>query len=107
MAPETPILIDKMGIKETKEILVGALEIAVTLLEQLNDGFQFDDANAWYDKIVNDAAFRSKMVAAYEGSGKAPSEIADLDILEVTELAMAVLAYIPILISAFNAKKSA
>lgn len=84
-----------VGVKETKELLVGVNEVGLALVERLKDGVQLTDAVAFYEKLVSDPAFKSKVFAAYENWQAVPDEVKDLDVGEAVELAGVQLGYIP------------
>jgi len=75
------------GIKETKEALKGVLALAVLMAELFKDGIQAEDAATVFMKLQTDDAFKKCLVEAYNGANLVPSEIKDLSLLEVMELA--------------------
>ena len=95
----------KVGIKETKELVIGANELAVLLVERLKDGFQVgEDVSAVIAKLSGDADFKAKMEAAYQGVGQVGAEAKDLDLAEGLELIMVQATYVPKIVAA--AKKA-
>jgi len=76
-----------VGIKETKEALIGAMALGVFVAARLKDGAQLDDALALGQKFVGDADFKAKVMAAIEGIDKVPAEVKDISFAEVLELA--------------------
>jgi hypothetical protein len=83
------------GIKETKEVIVAANEIALLLVDRLKDGAQVGDVVAVVEKITQDQEFKDKLSAAFENIQKVPAELADLDFIEGGELAVLQLSYLP------------
>lgn len=77
---------EKQGIKEAKEVLDGLNEVALLVIGQAKDGIQASDAVAVVEKLLLDSEFKAKLVAAVDGIGKVPSELADLDASEIFEL---------------------
>ena len=77
---------DSLPIKDTKELLVGVLEISLVLVERFKDGIGLDDGVAIYDKFVNDPEFKAKVLAAYDGYKNVSAEAKDLSIAEIIEL---------------------
>lgn len=86
---------EKLGVKETKEMLVAVNELAVFLVGQFKDGVQMADFSALFSQITENADFKAKLLAAYEDFKKIPAEIKDLDASEGVELASLQLSYVP------------
>lgn len=91
-----------MGIKETLEALVGVNEVAILLATRLKDWVGVDDFAAVWEKLQNDAEFKAKLEAAYNGVAQVPTEIKDLEISEVVTLVMTQAAYVPKLVEALK-----
>lgn len=91
-----------VGIMEVKEALVGVNEVAVLIASKFKDGVQFSDFAAFWDAFKNDADFKAKMEAAYNGYQNIPEEVKDLDLAEGLELAMVQIQYVPKLVKAFS-----
>lgn len=92
---ESEMPVEKVGIKETKEALVGVLELVLFLSKQLKDGVQYGDFEVLFQKLSNDDVFYSKLKDAYVGFIAVPDEIKDLDLSEIVELGGVVTARIP------------
>lgn len=93
----------KLGIKETKEALVGVNELSIALIGTLKDGFQpVKDVTELYAKLAADPVVSAKLMDAYANIGAVPAEVKDLDVAEGMELAGVQLAYVPKLIEAFK-----
>ena len=92
----------KLGIKETKEALIGANKLSVLMMRRLKDGVGIDDAFAIYDKLKTDTEFRQALVDAYQGIEKVPAEVKDLDLNEAVELIGVQVSYVPKMIEALK-----
>jgi len=77
----------KLGIKETKEVVKAASAIAVFLVARLKDGVGVDDAMAVVSKVTADAEFKALMEAAIKDIKLVPAEVKDLELAEGIELA--------------------
>ena len=82
---------NEIGVKETKEALLGLLKILPILLKQFKDGVQVaEDASALYEKIVKNEEIKAAILEAYDGYDKVPEEVKDISILEFFQLVGAV-----------------
>jgi hypothetical protein len=90
------------GIKETKEVLTGVLEVVKVLAVELKDGFQVQDLIEAFKKLESDVEKKAKIEAALKQIVEVPTEIKDLTFKEGIELAVHVLAEVPALIEAFK-----
>jgi hypothetical protein len=93
---------EKLGIKETKEALIGINELAVAIAGALKDGLQVGDAAYLWAKLQSDPAMSAKLMAAYEGASKIPAEVKDLDLGEGIELLSVQASYVPKLVAALS-----
>lgn len=87
------------GIKETKELLEASMVITGLLISRLKDGFGMDDLAPIMTALVSDPTFKE----ALKGIKEVPKEFGDISIEEGMELAMMVMAKLPVLIA--SAKK--
>lgn len=87
---------EAVGIKESKELIVGIMHIAALLGARLKDGVQIDDFPAFMDGVKEDKAIEE----AFKGLGGIPAEMKDLSVGEGFELSVAVLAEVPKIIAA-------
>lgn len=78
---------EKIGIKESKELLDGLNEIAIEIIQISKDGLQVSDAAQVVEDLIKKPEFKAKLQAAVEGVSKVPAEIKDLDLSEGFELA--------------------
>ena len=95
-------MVEKFGVKETKEFIIGLNEVSLALVNRFKDGVQITDFLSLWDKVKDDPAFRDKLKAAYEGYKAIPVELADLDLAEGVEIVTAQAAYIPTIIEALK-----
>src|SRR5690606_31975838 len=78
---------EQVGIKETKELLVGIFAISTLLMERLKDGWGYDDAIAIVSKLLMDSSFKDKLTKAFSDIDKIKAEVKDLKTEEIAELA--------------------
>jgi hypothetical protein len=104
VAPSLKKSDSKVGIKETKEALVGVNEVSLALMIQFKDGVQATDFPELYAKIVADKEFEAKVKAAYDNYKAIPEEVKDLDPGEALELAGVQLEYVPKFVEVFGAE---
>ena len=91
------------GIKETKDALVGALEVTVVIINRFKDGIQLgDDISAILEKWKNDKEFKARLKEAIDGAAKIPEEVKDLNLSEGFELMGVLIGYGPKIIGAFK-----
>lgn len=95
-----------VGIKETKEMVIGANEVSLIMISKFRDGVQFADFTELYTELKEDAEFKAAMNAAYDNYQAIPAEIADIDAGEGLELAEVQLPYITKLVALFPKKES-
>jgi hypothetical protein len=88
------------GINETKEVLIGANEVALLMIKLLRDGVQFSDFEQVYMNLMQNSEFRAKVLTAYEGVSAVPAEVKDLDLGEGVELVLIQAQYVPKLVAA-------
>lgn len=77
---------EKLGIKETMEMLEGLNELSLFVIQKSKDGLQAKDGVELVEKLLLDADFKSKLSVAIEGINKVPAEIKDLDLNESFQL---------------------
>lgn len=96
---------NKSGIKESKELMSGLLELSLVLIDVFKDGVQAKDAiELWY-RIGKDEVLKDKFEAAFEGYKKIPSELNDLDVYESVELMQCLITFVPKFIESLQKKK--
>jgi hypothetical protein len=91
---------EKFGIKETKEAIVGINAVSLLLVNRFKDGIQVGDFVAFWEKFQNDADFKAKLQAAYEGYNLIPDEIKDVSLNEASELIALEVSFVPELVKA-------
>lgn len=89
-----------MGVKETKELLVGVNELSIELIKHFKDGIQVADALAIVDDFKTNPDLLAAIMAAKDNIQAVPAEVKDLSLAEGIELALAQAAYVPKLIAA-------
>jgi len=90
-----------VGIKETKELLVGVNEVAIVMIERLKDGLQLgEDVAAIIGKWQSDSDFQAKVTLAVMGINGISAEVKEIDVNEAVELAGVQLSYIPKILEA-------
>lgn len=77
------------GDKETKEVIVATIALIKVLYGAFKDGAQLEDFVTFYDKLINDAVFKEKLLAAYDNYKAVPAEVVDLDFFEDLDLVKA------------------
>ena len=91
------------SIKELKEVVEAVNEVSLVLVKLLKDGVQLVDAVSLVDQVITNAELKAKLVAATEGISKIPSEVKDIDLQEVLELASLEIVFVPKLVAALKA----
>lgn len=93
----------QLGIKETKEVLVGLNEVSIAIAKRFKDGIQVaQDAEGLYEDLVKDAQVKAVILAAYENAKAVPAELKDLSVMEGVELGMVQAQYIPKIVEALK-----
>lgn len=92
----------QVGIKETKEALIGVNTLSLFLVERLKDGVQLDDAVAVFGKLTADEEFKKIMGDAVEGIKAVPEEVKDLDVTEAVELITLQASFVPKFVEALK-----
>lgn len=75
-----------VGIKETKEAVLGLLAIAPVIAAELKDGASLSDALVVYQKVMASEELKVKVLAAYDNIKAVPEEVKDLDLAEAIDL---------------------
>jgi len=96
--------VQKVGIKETKEALIGINEVALFLCSAMSDGTSFSDFIAFYDKLTKDVEFQKVLRNAWEGRERISEEMSNVDIVEGMELLQLQIGYVPKFLEAFKKK---
>jgi len=82
---------EKLGVKETKELLEGVLHLGLVLARALKDGVQIADAKAVLDALLKDEEVKE----AVKGVKHIGAELKDLDLGEGLQLGKLLLDYVP------------
>jgi hypothetical protein len=77
---------EKVGIKETQELLDVVGKLAVKIVELSGDGFQYKDAYDLAVFVLRDPGFKDLVWEAVKGVNDIPEEIKDLDVEEAGQL---------------------
>jgi hypothetical protein len=75
-----------MSNTETKEALVGLLAITELLASEFKDGVQVADFADIALKIQGNEELKKKLMEAYNGIDKVPSEVKELSVAEAIDL---------------------
>ena len=75
------------GIKETQEVIAAVSEIKKVIIEELADGFQWEDLKDAAEKL----AASPKVIAAIDGAEQVLPELKDLDLMEKISLVVSLL----------------
>lgn len=95
---------EEIGIKESKELLIGAMKLTTFIIKRQKDGWGMDDIEAAYEKWVSDPAFKEAMIEMIKGGGEIPKEIKDLDMMEGIELGSLAFSFVKKVIEVIMAK---
>ena len=82
---------EKIGIKDTKEAMIGCLEMGLLIYHVSKDGLQFSDPIDILRALSSDPRF----LEAAKGLTNIKKEVSDLDPKEITELVKVFVSYIP------------
>jgi len=93
---------EKLGIKETKEVLAASNILAILIIKKLNDGLQLQDGVEIAQALFSDGEVKSAVQAAADKINAVPAELKDLDINEGLELGMYQAMQVPHLIAALK-----
>lgn len=91
------------GIKETKEVLIGANELSLVMMKLLKDGFQpGQDIMALFMQWQTNDELRAALQAAAENIAAVPAEVKEVDYIEGFELVKVQIEYVPRLLEAMK-----
>lgn len=96
-----------VGVKETKEMIVGINEVGLVLMGGFKDGVQFSDFASFWSTYQNDANFKLVLQAAWDNYQAIPAEIKDIDVGEGLELAAVQLEYVPKMLDILKKEETA
>ena len=92
------------GIKEMKELIEAVMEVGLVIVEEFSDGVQLSDAWSIISRLKDSGRYREAIGKAYDGAGKIPDELKDVDGEEAIDLAMTMLPYLPKILKAAKKK---
>jgi hypothetical protein len=95
---------EKIGIRESREAIIGMMELSLVMADVLKDGAQLSDLGVVFAKFSTDKNFKEKMRIALDKIGEVPKELGDLDLSEGMELAMLLIPYVPRFVDTFRKK---
>lgn len=73
---------EKLGIKETQELMNGIMAVGLFIVSRVKDGVQFEDLGAAIQKATQDSDFKKIVGDAIDKADQVPAEIKDLDLME-------------------------
>lgn len=91
---------EELTIKETKELVLGLIELAALFGQAMKDGLTASDAVVVWEKIKASPELSEKLLQAYNDIEKVPSEVKDITLAEGFEMGLAVLPAIGKLLAA-------
>lgn len=91
-----------VGVKETKEAMIGMVKLAALLASNFKDGVQAADFAVIIAKFESDPVLKQALMDAYNNIDQVPAEIKDIDLSEAFELGMTLLQVGPELIAAIR-----
>jgi hypothetical protein len=93
---------EKIGIQETKEMIVAILKISPLLIKTFKKGLSVSSAAELWAALQNDPVIGASIIAAYKDYEKIPAEVKDLDAYEGIEIGGVLLAAAPEIIKALK-----
>lgn len=93
---------EKVQIENTKQALGAMLDILPVLITSFKDGVQVVDFIELAAKISSNEELKAKLLEAYNEADLIPSEIADLEVSEILEIASIFIAKIPAVLEALK-----
>ena len=97
---------EKIGIKETSDVLVAVNLLAVELIKLVKDGIQASDAAVLVAIISSNEPVKNALFAAFNNISAVPAEVKDLDVSEVVQLIVAQAQQVPSILEALKANAS-
>ncbi len=73
---------NQIGVKDTKEAIIGSLKLATLLAASFKDGVQATDIAVIFAKIQGDTVLQSALMEAYNGAGNIGAEMKDISLSE-------------------------
>jgi hypothetical protein len=94
---------EKLGIKETKEVLVALNKVSLLVVKLAKDGIQLADGVELGEQLLMNAELKAALSDAFNNISAVPSEIKDLDAGEIASLVGEEIAMVPQVIEALKA----
>ena len=95
---------NKIGVKETTDMLVALNEIALMLIKVFKNGMSISSFIELWSIYQNDDELKEKIKTAYDNYQAIPAELSDLDLIESFSLLTVEFEYIQKMISELKAK---
>ena len=89
---------EKLGIKETNDVVLALFKVGVVLAKKAHDGLQVSDLAV----LLADEDVKKSLLEAAVGIEKVPAEVKDMDASEVVQMAVVVLEQLPSLLGALK-----
>lgn len=86
---------EKLGIKETKEVMTAMNELSLYLISKFKDGFQVADVTSIVSDMIAGHELKELLSKAGENVKSVPAELKDMDVYESVELVMLQASYVP------------
>lgn len=99
LQPAAPV-----GIQETKEALIGLIDLAQIIGKEVKDGIQLSDLVAILNGYMADPVKKAEIDAALKDAGKIAGELKDISMSEGIELGGVLIGRLPGLLDALKAK---
>ena len=93
-------MVEKRGIKESMELMLGASALTILIIKRLRDGFQMSDIVAIMSALAKQDEFKD----AIKGVTSVPKEMADISINEIMELGAAMIKEVPKYLAAMKGR---
>ena len=93
---------EQKGIKETKEVLVASKALSLLIIKKVKDGVQLQDGVDLVASLLLDADIKKAIGDAADKINEVPSELGDLDVMEVVDLGNFALSSVPEYIEALK-----
>ncbi len=92
----------KLGIKETKDVLIAANKLTILIIKKLKDGVQIQDGIEIAESLFKDGEIKSAVGEAKDKIEQVPAEVKDIDLQEGLELGMYQASQLPLYLEAIK-----
>lgn len=90
------------GINETKQAVIGIMELACYLIKRFKDGVDIGDGLDILKQLISGSDLKKYVNDAVENINQVPAELKDLDAQEIVELSSLLIGYVPEIIEALK-----